>query len=358
MNIKGIGFLLCFMMTCHIFYGMVSLNSDEQKSIIRADRLIDKGNQLLNKSESLKEELRSTHQPASRKQQICMDYKLQAANYFRDGYRLKINALAKNGNQVIKDKGAFNETILEKVKTLSREAAVCYRKADNQSNIDNAVKLVEKARQLQLRAIDLLEQELARKEDTKPEELAGDVIVELPDKTIEETEPDLEVPNTTELTIEIPMTVINPAKKMELKEMVLLNDSSPVEHIDKQVEAVTDESKPVVPEAKPEPEKEEPLLVNTVSQNEDESIFLTIQIIANKSAVSPERLKTLYNGSMKIFETQEDGWFRYSIGHFRSLDAARKVLKQEAVDGWIVGYKNNKRIYAIQAIKLLKDQDY
>jgi len=83
--------------------------------------------------------------------------------------------------------------------------------------------------------------------------------------------------------------------------------------------------------------------------------FFTIQIMADRKKASPDQIKRIYSGSMKVDERKGDGWFRYSIGMFSSYEEAGRVMKREGVKGYIVAYSQSKRISISEAKKLLSN---
>ena len=80
--------------------------------------------------------------------------------------------------------------------------------------------------------------------------------------------------------------------------------------------------------------------------------FFTIQIAASKNQLVTERLKKeFYFGNLNIEEKNENGWYKYVIGHFSSIDSANNYLASPyLVRGFVSGYNSKGRV-AIFSIK-------
>jgi len=80
--------------------------------------------------------------------------------------------------------------------------------------------------------------------------------------------------------------------------------------------------------------------------------YFTIQIAASRNQIINEKLKKdFYCGTFSIEEKNEDGWFKYLIGNFTSIDSATKYLETPClVQGFVSGYNSKGRV-AIFSIK-------
>jgi len=68
-------------------------------------------------------------------------------------------------------------------------------------------------------------------------------------------------------------------------------------------------------------------------------IFFKVQIAAHTIEIPESQLKTLYRGNMPIVMTQENGWYKYTIGNYERYDQALELLKACQVrKAFIVAY--------------------
>lgn len=91
--------------------------------------------------------------------------------------------------------------------------------------------------------------------------------------------------------------------------------------------------------------------------NSTYSIVYRVQVAASKDPLSTELLSKVYNGINPINISQEDGWYRYSIGDFMYYDEAKTVRDSSGVkNAFIMPYQNGKRIQwpAKEALESLK----
>lgn len=80
--------------------------------------------------------------------------------------------------------------------------------------------------------------------------------------------------------------------------------------------------------------------------------YFTIQIAASKNRLVKDVLKKeLYCSKFEIEEKNEDGWFKYLVGQFTSIDSAIKFLARPCFTrGFVSGYNTKGRV-AIFSIK-------
>ena len=83
-------------------------------------------------------------------------------------------------------------------------------------------------------------------------------------------------------------------------------------------------------------------------------VFFSIQIMAGQNKIPVSELKQKYNGSLEIVERVKDGWYRYSVGKFKSLQAAKEGMNTEGIKGYIVAYKGMERISVKDAVNIIK----
>ena len=90
-----------------------------------------------------------------------------------------------------------------------------------------------------------------------------------------------------------------------------------------------------------------------IKSYDDATTFFSLQINASKTRLEPTQLATYYSGKYKIVLTEADGYFRYSVGKFLSVEDAKKVIEKEKIKGYIVGYLNNSRVSVAEVTKAL-----
>lgn len=80
--------------------------------------------------------------------------------------------------------------------------------------------------------------------------------------------------------------------------------------------------------------------------------YFTIQIAASKNHLITEKLKKdLYCSNYAIEEKNEDGWYKYLVGQFTSIDSAVKFLARPCfTQGFVSGYNTKGRV-AIFSVK-------
>jgi len=80
--------------------------------------------------------------------------------------------------------------------------------------------------------------------------------------------------------------------------------------------------------------------------------YFTVQIAANRTRLVIDKLKKeLYCSNYKIAENMEEGWYKYHVGKFTSIDSANKFLARECIlRGFVSGYNSKGRV-AIFSVK-------
>jgi predicted transcriptional regulator len=94
---------------------------------------------------------------------------------------------------------------------------------------------------------------------------------------------------------------------------------------------------------------------NLISRSKISSLgvdYFIIQIAASKNQLAPEKLnKEIICGKFKVEEKNENGWYKYIIGHFASIDSAVNTLSSNCISrGFVSGYNSKGRV-AIFSIK-------
>ncbi|NJM14896.1 MAG: hypothetical protein HC896_05510 [Bacteroidales bacterium] len=82
------------------------------------------------------------------------------------------------------------------------------------------------------------------------------------------------------------------------------------------------------------------------------SLIFVVQVAASKQPLDKQVLKVVYTGQQEIQTREEEGWYKYQIGHTPSYDQARQTLITSKVPGsFIVAYQNNQKQLLWKAIE-------
>jgi hypothetical protein len=98
------------------------------------------------------------------------------------------------------------------------------------------------------------------------------------------------------------------------------------------------------PEKKPEIEEAKPVEVD---------VYFSIQVLADKKPATVTQQKMVYKGSREVIENIGSGWYRYSVGKFKSYSEAASTMKMEGIKGFVVAYDGSERITTSEAKKIL-----
>ena len=86
------------------------------------------------------------------------------------------------------------------------------------------------------------------------------------------------------------------------------------------------------------------------SNDPNEGLAYRIQILADKSQWNPNKLKKLYRGTLKIDETEREGFYKYWIGCFRSYAEAQAAEQSMHLkESFIVSFYNGVQIHITEA---------
>ena len=84
-------------------------------------------------------------------------------------------------------------------------------------------------------------------------------------------------------------------------------------------------------------------------------IIFRVQIAAHTIQINDDYLKSIYSGSYKIDEVYEEGWYKYQIGMFKTLEEAEKVLNESQVKkAFVVAYQDGRKLTLHQAEDILQ----
>ncbi len=90
----------------------------------------------------------------------------------------------------------------------------------------------------------------------------------------------------------------------------------------------------------------EPTIVQKQAEDAIAQGFIyRVQIVACRIQVDSKSLKNIYRGGMKIIELNEDNWYKYAIGEYKTYAEARHLRDALKIPGaFVIAYLNGKRI--------------
>ncbi len=95
-----------------------------------------------------------------------------------------------------------------------------------------------------------------------------------------------------------------------------------------------------------------------VSTKTPEQIVFKVQIAADIKPLSSEKLHNIYSGYEKIIMFNEDGWFKYSIGEFKTFNEANNLRKACNVDGaFVIAFRGNEKMNVLEAKRMTRCKD-
>jgi len=316
-------FFISFILT--LSFGLRGQNQTDIKSLLsqseyskyqKAEKFISKGSGIINLEESSG---KTTSQSSQAQREIDMK-KEQAYLLLKDGYNMKLRVL----NGYFEDYLNKNSEIAERdkqkvvgIQTVINEGTEkskkLYAQSRKTSKLSKSIKMQEEAQQIQLDAIDSAEKGLLLVQDFK------------------------------EVSVEKPVTA---SKEPPIKEVV---ESKPVVEPEVVVAVVAPVAAVAAveekePEKKPEIEEEKPIETN---------VYFSIQVLADKKPATVTQQKMVYKGVRKVIENIGSGWYRYSVGKFKSYSEAASAMKKESVKGFVVAYDGSERITTSEAKKIL-----
>lgn len=340
------------------------LSEKEIKRIESAEKLISKGDAVIEETKELDNEIealknadgRIKTRKINKLNKKVNEIKVKASVYYQDGYKKYIDVLDDYLKDIEKEEGVNVDKCRDEVKDLEKKAKKLYNKAENLSSPDKMIEFIELAQENQNKAIDNQIQFITSLEK-KPE--PAEVIEEplLVEQAIEDTtsiveteiQPELEVALATPAPA-APATSASLAPAIVPAVIVATNDSIATQEITPIIE-----EEPILAENTEEvavlPIVEEPAVEPAKPNNPD--IYLTIQFMADKQKATEAQIKSKYAGNKEVIEKHINNWYKYSIGKYQSLEDAKAAMQSENIKGFIVAYNKDQRISVKEATSLL-----
>ena len=145
--------------------------------------------------------------------------------------------------------------------------------------------------------------------------------------------------------------IVEPEKANEVTSNEKVNNTSIKSKTDKK------ESSPVdAPEAKKVVSK--PAASKPIAKSESQGITYKIQICATQNKSDVDKVAQEFNVSESIEAEVQDGWYKYTVGSFKSYNEAKKFRNSKAsipTSPFISAYYNGKRI-SVQEANMINNQ--
>jgi hypothetical protein len=338
-----------------------ALTNKEIKRIESAEKLIAKGDALLQDTKEIEAEIERLKNAEGRTQtgkinrynKKIAEVKVKASLFYQDGYKRYIDVLDDHIKALEKSGNSEAVQARDDVRSLERKARKLYNKAENKPSAEKMVELIELAQSSQQKAIEIhsnciinLSEAISNATVAIDKSVMLDTlsVIEAPieeplvaavDSTTLQTEEMLSVTSAIESAPSLNTVMVAPITVATLPELPV--DST--------------ETMPVEAAFEPETEVivEAPVVINT-------DVFFTIQIMADKQKASNDQLKNLYDGSKEVIEMHINDWFKYSVGRYQDLEEAKADMSRENIKGFIVAYNKNQRISVKEAVALINGE--
>jgi len=335
------------------------------KKIVRADKLLHKGDEILKGAVKYDDEIASFKEGHKKRKVKKLTkksdkIKLKAAPYLKDGYKNKAKTLKK----LLKESMKVNPQLVSRLKEKEvksnkkiKEGKKLYRKADDASSKKKSIELYEQGHTLFSEAIDGMMEGL---------EIVYDISKTESDSLI--TDEPKEVQEQEIISEEVVKEAVPSEQDVQAQAVVAATAttgaataaaSAAEKESEQKKEQPAEEG--VVPDSEQEQAVAEASAAGAATSSEEAKeeskaadVFFTIQFIADKKPVTDDMIRSKYSGEYEVVKIEADGWYRYSAGRFVSIEKAKEVMQKENIKGFIVAYKNGQRITIKKAIELLK----
>ncbi len=349
------------------------LSAKEIKRIESAEKLIQKGDAIVNETKSMSSQIdqlknadgRIKSGKVKRLEKKVAQQKVKASLYYKDGYKKYIDVLDSRVKAIEKSGNSTAKQVRKDSKVVLRKAKKQYNKAENLSSAEKMVEYIELAQENQNKVITIQSQFLVGLDEKElvaeePEELLTEETIavdsisrpeSLQNEMAQNDLPSAELTAPTAPAVD-PTLAIGAGAGIAATTAVTpdIMDEEIVEDETIMVETPTEE--PVITEVT-EPVVEESIEESVVA---DPDVFLTIQFLAGKAPASAEKIESMYQGSKEVIEMHINDWYKYSIGKYQSLEEAKSDMQSENIKGFIVAYNKNDRISVKEAVGLLNGE--
>ncbi len=291
---------------------------------------------------------------------------LDSKDYFWEGYISEIDIFKKyidyflesTNTQLTPSVLAWNDSI----EFLLSDAMVQRNQSEKTANLKKAARLIHASNKKLMKALGF-SKKAVNSILTESLPLENEIVEAMePDSAVKEVDSIVHkeiviaskpVINESEL-IEPEPTAVRPIEKPEAKQ----EDVNAEVKQEKVVDVVVKKAEPEVVEGNPEVsgiftmKKDKETYVDPKLPYE-RGVFFSVQFLATHKRVAKDGVATVYNGSYPVLENWGAGWYRYSFGKFKTLTKAKQALIDSKVTGFIVAYKDGKKIPFKEAFKYL-----
>lgn len=312
-----------------------SLTDKTKKKISKADKFLQQASKFDNRIEQYEKQIENYRNSSGkikagkiRKLQKKRNQAiLQSKPIFEDAFKTRYKAYNKQLD-IISNKTANNKAqeLRNNASIKYKEAKKLFSKAENVAKTKDQVEYIVQGRQKFIETISLQINSIDRYTNNTPEVIA---VKSDTSKIIKE-----EVSNdTTALDQNKQTTTIPPTTPAvtTVAPPVPVSTTIPVTE---------------VPTVKPKP-------VTIVKEKELGNTFLSVQVIATTRPATSDEIRNVYKGNMKVMEFKSGEYYRYNVGKFRSVEDAKKFISINKIKGFVVAYKDSKRITVHQALSIL-----
>ena len=308
------------------------LSSQAKKKIAKSDKILEKAYVFDKKIEQYEQQIESLKNAGKvkiRKIEHLENKRnsaiLQSKPLYQDAFKLRSKAYNKELQKINNPVKQITD-LNNKANSKYREAKKLFNKADNTAKTSSQVELIVQGREKYIESISNLVQALNyNAQPTEP------LVAEKKD-TIPETQTE-----TVPVKNEIPTVTAN------------VQTSPPPTPAATPV-TVAAVSTPIIPEKTNQKPESDPIILKDKAPG---SVFLSVQVLATNKPATPEQIKSVYKGSLKVMEFKSGQYYRYNIGKFRTVDEAKKFIAINNLKGFVVGYNNSERISVSEAINLM-----
>ncbi|MCT4587729.1 MAG: hypothetical protein N4A71_07905 [Carboxylicivirga sp.] len=346
------------------------LTPKEVKRIESAEKLISKGDAIIESTQSLQKEIDALQNAGGRiksgkinkRSKKIAQKKVQASLYYQDGYKKYISVLDDRLKDFAKSGNSEARQTRDDSKNLERKAKKQYNKAENLSSEEKMVELIDLAQENQKKAIEIQSKCLINLIDSQEEApLLAEVQEAVEDTTMVRPEV-AEEPLEEALVVQTDSIATTSTINNTLAETIVPESNNIAPAVAAGAVIATPmvmntdsiaQEEPLVAKVE-EPQVTEEVITPPVVADPD--VFLTIQFMADKKKATQEQISNVYSGNKEVIEMNVNDWFKYSVGKYQTLDKAKADMQAENIKGFIVAYNKNERISVKEAVTILNGE--
>lgn len=334
------------------------LGSRVERKITVADKKIAKGDAIVGKKEKYTRQIeaidaqgKARSGKVKRLQAKSNKIVVSSASFYKDGYGKKYNTYKKVVNSAVNE-GTLGDdaaSLMNNAKEEYKSGRKLRRKSGNLSDVSRAATMLLDANEVEANAVETLIKATSKYRQIEIETVSPEDVVQesLMDSTNIVAVPAL----TSELALAMDSTVTAQKDVISHPNAILYVDSTLVTSLTQDSLVTLEDG--IIANITVEPLLEDAVVIAPETK-EAVQVYFSVQFLAEKSAVSKDRLMQLYDGPFEVHEHKAEGWYRYSFGEFPSVVEASEMKTRSGVQGFVVAYLNDKRITIKEAKELLK----